>query len=164
MFLTKEELAKEDKYSLLSTPVSRLTHWFTYEPIPTCQHVDIDDFIKNNSGTSIYNKCNDYIAVRGSGDMFTYDKEFVVITITSVFKPEEVVNKKKFKEHFYIRVYFHTIDKYGRGLVLKFKNKNDYIKQIERIKIYLYQHPTMENDDDFNKYWTQFDDVLTDFC
>lgn len=162
MFLSKEEIKNECTHELLYIPVSRLISWFFYEPIPKSTLIDINEFLKNK-GTNKYKICNEYIAIRGAGSMFTYGKDAVVVTIKTIFYSAHVVSGKKYDEYFYIRVYFHTIDDSARGLALHFNDKKGYIKQIERIKNYLYQHPYMDDQDDFEKHWSQFDDVETDY-
>lgn len=165
MFLTKEELIKEHKenYSFNQVPTSRLSSWFYYEPIPTSKLIDINEFIKNNIEKTKYNRCNEYIAIRGAGHMFSYDKDIIVVSINTIFSPSYKVSGKTYKEYFVIRVYFLTIDDSARSISLYFNNNDEYIKQIEKVKFYLYQNPYLDTDENFEKYWSQFDNVDVDF-
>lgn len=160
--ITKFELKKLQKdYGIFDVPSKRLEWLFDYEPFPVNGLMDIDSILQTESKR--YFRCNEYIAVRGAGKMFTYGYDIVPVNIAVVHTPQSKCNGKVYPHYFSLNVHFTTIDDSLYSLFINIHDKKEYIDGMERIKQFLYEYTYMPDKEEFEQYWSKYDNVSVCF-
>lgn len=156
--ITKFELKKlQGNYGIFDVPTARLEWLFDYEPFPYNELTDIDEVLKTES--TKYFRCNEYIAVRGAGKMFTYGYDMVPVSIAVVHSPQSKCNGKVYPKYFSLNAHFTTIDDCAYSLFITINNKKDYIDGMKMINKFLYEYTYMPDKEEFEKYWSKYDNV-----
>ena len=162
--LTKEELSnifKNDFYSLFQIPKEQLDWTFSYPLIPIGTLIDSKEILKENGKK--YKRFNEYFTFRGEGQMFTYSKSIVPISVTSIFVPEQKCNGKTTQSYFCINVNFLTIDDAAYYLRFNFENADEYKSVINAINEFLEKYTYMPDSLEFENYWKDYPECTIDF-
>lgn len=162
--LTKEELSnifKNDFYSLFQIPKEQFDWTFSYPLIPLGTLIDPKEILKENGKK--YKRFNEYFTIRGEGQMFTYFKPIVPVSVMAVFVPEQKCNGKTTQSYFCISVNFLTIDDAAYYLTFNFETVEEYKAIIDSINEFLEQYTFMPDSLEFENYWKDFPKVTVDF-
>lgn len=166
MYLTKEKfiyLFKNNFYLLFNIPEEKFYYLFDAEPFLLNDISTLKEIIKelNNNSTNRYKTLVSYGAIRKAGNMFTYDKNIVPISINIMYVPQSKLFGKITKHYISCQFYAHTIDDYSMSAhnYIDFENNsienilNNIIHFIKDSFEFLNEYTNMPNDDEFTLWW-----------
>lgn len=136
----------EDLYKLFYIPAEYLNDLYDAEPVFNYNSVIKNrNQIENIFKTKKYCQFNEFIAVRKSGKMFTYEKEIVPIHFYSIYRGE--INK------LYFRFIAYTIDDSCSSFWKQCKDYDELIKYYKSAFQFLYEYTEMPDSKGFEDFW-----------
>lgn len=162
--MTKEqfiEIMNKRMYDLFDIPKEQFSNLFSYGLIPNRELTDIEEIIEFESKK--YHRWNEYSAIRLAGKMFTYGRDIVPISVTTVYSPKGTVMGKRYEEFRCVCCNFLTIDDAAFYIRINFDTADEYRNIINKINDFLETYTEMPDSLEFENYWKDYPKCTVDF-